>query len=88
MPPHRHPAQIRRAMPPAKKKSSKATGAALPEGARHNAKQTYGHARLAEHGEHARARASEFCTPQGGAMDLDDAGLDLASAPAPAPEPE
>ena len=24
----------------------------------------------------------------GGAMDLDDAGLDLASAPAPAPEPE
>ena len=25
---------------------------------------------------------------KGGAMDLDDAGLDLASAPAPAPEPE
>ena len=25
---------------------------------------------------------------KGGTMDLDDAGLDLASAPAPAPEPE
>ena len=76
-------------MPPAKKKSSKATGAALPEGARHNAKVNKPMATpvLLSMGN-MPAPASEFCTPQGGAMDLDDAGLDLASAPAPAPEPE